>query len=258
MGKLQLLILVHTAQLLVKNIVARCQHCMQTRTLYADQRKFFFFSYSSEPNQGKALPLPWVWDTGVFDMAVPMTSYIHSLRNLSYLAHSFLGSPYLVSIAIFQMLSWLFRCGDLWPMIWECCKLHPYKINLIKSYCVLTASPAGCFLLLFLRYPFPQGTIKTEIRSRNPEVASRCSVQEEMYIFSFKSKARHEEAWWGNIAIAETGQIHTVRISEDTISESQRNRLEGKEKWDSSSYTSGAKQPDCWGGESQWTRKTPP
>lgn len=177
MGKLQLLILVHTAQLLVKNIVARCQHCMQTRTLYADQTKVVFFFYSSEPNQGKALPLPWVWDTGVFDMAVPMLSYIHSLRNLSYLAHSFLGSPYLVSIAIFQMLSWLFRCGDLWPMIWECYKLHPYKINLIRSYCVLTASPAGCSLLLFLRCSFPQDTIIIEIKSWNPEVASRCSVQ---------------------------------------------------------------------------------
>lgn len=157
MGKLQLLILVHTAQLLVKNIVARCQHSMQTRTLYADQTKvfFFFFFYSSEPNQGKALPLPWVWDTGVFDMALPMSSYIHSLRNLSYLAHSFLGSPYLVSIAIFQMLSWLFRCGDLWPMIWECYKLHPYKIN--KVILCSDCFTSWLFSLAFLEMLFSPG-----------------------------------------------------------------------------------------------------
>lgn len=141
MGKLQLLILVHTAQLLVKNIVAHCQHCMQTIESF-----FFFF-----------LLLPWVWGTGVFDMAVPMSSNIHSCRNWSCLAHSFLGSPYLVGIAIFQMLSWLSSCGDQWPGICEWHELHPYKINLIKSFCVLTASPTVCSLplSLFLRCPFP-------------------------------------------------------------------------------------------------------
>lgn len=125
MRKLQLLMLAHSGQLLVKIILAHCQH------LLADQRKGFSILLSL--TWGKFCYSPGSEALGSLTrLCLHQTIHAHSGLHPLLHIHSLLGSPYLVGLAIFQTFSWLLSSGDLWSVIWECYALHLHKMNLIK------------------------------------------------------------------------------------------------------------------------------